>query len=135
MAQDDLDDTEHADTAEPLNPSADEVPSESKYLVQTDYAYIYHADDGAIIGEIKLRAPKDLKTPKASEVPVVESRTIIYTGVRHGMTKTEMENFDNTKAVTVIVRITIHSPMVLNALRDIVRYYPGTNLGDQSLVN
>ena len=135
--------------SDPAPPSTKEVESpptkgtedDSKiYLVKTLYTYDYRNqanDQVAFIESEKRRVPTVPKrkgiqvSPKENGIPIVTRKVTIETDLKTGtkLTKSDLDSYDTEEGE---VEIDISSPMILNAVRAVVNYYPGWGLWDGS---
>ena len=104
------------------------------YLVKTVYAYEYRDWENKLIRVLNEHAPRNPTDLQRQELSVVEKRCCIRTHYTAAAKPSDEEllSVDSSKATVVM---TVHSTMILNALRDIVRYYPGYSLWDGTLVS
>ena len=120
---------------------AEDSKNESVYVVKTLYTYDYRNLANEQVGFLESEKPRSSTVPKrkgirldpkGSEIPVVTKKVTIETDLKADtkLTKYDLDSYDPRNGD---VEIDINSPMVLNALRAIIDYYPGWDLWDESL--
>ena len=119
----------------------EDVKNENAYVVKTLYTYDYGNAANEQVAFLESEKPRSFTVPKRkgirldsknNEVSVVTRKVTIQTNMTANtkLTKYDLDSYDPENGD---MEIDINSPMVLNALRAIIDYYPGESLWDGSL--
>ncbi|KAI9695071.1 MAG: hypothetical protein M1820_008933 [Bogoriella megaspora] len=108
---------------------------ELTFLVKTRYKYVYLRSGGEKIGELESFTPRLPSRRKivGRDIPVIEKIITIRTALPKEASLAEMQAVDFVPSPSDC-HVSINSPMLLNALRAVVAYYPGWSLNEGSLV-
>ena len=104
--------------------------------VKTLYTYDYRNPQDGRIGYIESDEPLKSKwqgsNPTRIEIPLIERRCTIRTSLKteKPLSRSELEVLDTEDGV---VEVTVNSPMILQALRAVVDYFPGYSLWEGQL--
>jgi hypothetical protein len=92
----------------------------------------YRDENDVLVGEKEGNSPAEVKVPKRDEA-VMEVVTTL--GVK-GRSQSDRVDFDpeRTKTTDLGTKVKINSPILTNALRAVVTYYPGESLLEEPLV-
>ena len=107
----------------------------NKYIAKTCYTYRYYSSEGdTVLATYQYSEPQDQSRPKEmKKLPVIE-RILEVTTKYQSNYRPDQGELERAEPKQTVTKLSIHSPMVLDALRAIVTYYPGSSLDDQSLL-